>query len=73
MTITIIIRRSLPRVAVNPGHDNISCRGMYATTKIYGIEGHSYQLDIFYGGKHYKSDIQRMESHCLYLIEIEAF
>lgn len=50
------------RVAVNPGHDNISCRGMYATTKIYGIEGHSYQLDIFYGGKHYKSDIQRMES-----------
>ena len=50
------------RVAVNPGHDNISCRGMYATTKIYGIEGHYYQFDIFYGGKHYKSDIQRMES-----------
>lgn len=25
------------------------CNGMYVTTKIYGIEGHSYQLDIHDG------------------------
>lgn len=37
------------------------CRGMYVTTKIYGIEGHSYQLEIYYDGKHYESDIQKME------------
>lgn len=36
-------------------------RGMYVTTKIYGIEGHSYQLDIYHNGKHYESDVQKME------------
>lgn len=28
-------------------------RGVYATTKIYGIEGHTYILDIYYKGKHH--------------------
>lgn len=28
-------------------------RGVYATTKIYGIEGHTYKLDIFYEGVHH--------------------
>ena len=27
--------------------------GVYVTTKIYGIEGHEYALDIFHQGKHY--------------------
>lgn len=37
------------------------CDGVYATTKIYGIEGHSYSLDIYREGKHYLSDVQKME------------
>lgn len=37
------------------------CNGVYVTTKIYGIEGHSYRLDIYYNGKHYQSDVQKME------------
>ncbi len=37
------------------------CDGVYVTTKIYGIEGHSYSLDIYQGGKHFQSDVQRME------------
>lgn len=37
------------------------CNGMYVTTKIYGIEGHSYRLDIYRGENHYQSDIQKME------------
>lgn len=28
-------------------------RGVYATTKIYGIEGHTYTLDIYYKGEHH--------------------
>lgn len=28
-------------------------RGVYVTTKIYGIEGHTYKLDIFYNGEHH--------------------
>ena len=27
--------------------------GIYITTKIYGIEGHTYSLDIYYKGKHH--------------------
>lgn len=27
--------------------------GIYATTKIYGIEGHTYKLDIYYKGEHH--------------------
>lgn len=38
-----------------------ACNGMYVTTKIYGIEGHSYSLDIYYDGKHFESDVQKME------------
>ena len=49
------------REGVNPGYIEDSCRGMYVTTKIYGIEGHSYQLEIYYNGKHYESDVQKME------------
>lgn len=37
------------------------CDGVYVTTKIYGMEGHSYSLDIYHGGKHFQSDVQRME------------
>lgn len=35
--------------------------GIYVTTKIRGTEGHSYRLDIYHGGKHYRSDVQKME------------
>lgn len=28
-------------------------RGVYATTKIYGIEGHTYKLDIYHNGEHH--------------------
>ena len=35
--------------------------GVYVTTKLYGIEGHSYSLDIYYAGKHFESDVQKME------------
>lgn len=35
--------------------------GIYVTTKIRGTEGHSYVLDIYHGGKHYQSDVQKME------------
>lgn len=28
-------------------------RGIYVTTKIYGIEGHTYTLNIYYKGEHY--------------------
>lgn len=49
------------RERVNLMYDNGSGRGMYVTTKIYGIEGHSYQLDIYHDGKHYQSDVQKME------------
>ena len=49
------------RENVNPSYNEDSCRGMYVTTKIYGIEGHSYQLEIYYDGKHYESDVQKME------------
>lgn len=37
------------------------CDGLYVTTKIYGTEGHSYRLDIYHDGKHYESDVQKME------------
>lgn len=37
---------------VGTGEKNRS-RGVYVTTKIYGIEGHTYTLDIFYKGKHH--------------------
>ena len=35
--------------------DNVfpKSRGVYATTKIYGIEGHTYTLDIYYKGEHH--------------------
>lgn len=45
----------------NAGHNESNWRGIYVTTKIYGIEGHSYQLDIYRNGKHYQSDVQKME------------
>lgn len=48
------------RVDINIRHGEL-CNGMYVTTKIYGIEGHSYQLDIYHEDKHYQSDIQKME------------
>lgn len=43
--------------------------GIYVTTKIYGIEGHTYTLNIYYKGEHYvatetmipKTDITDME------------
>lgn len=34
--------------------------GIYVTTKIRGTEGHSYKLDIYHGGKHYRSDVQKI-------------
>lgn len=49
------------RESVNPKDGDSTGRGMYVTTKIYGIEGHSYQLDIYHAGKHYQSDVQKME------------
>lgn len=49
------------RESVNSGYIENSCRGMYVTTKIYGIEGHSYKLEIYHDGKYYESDIQKME------------
>lgn len=49
------------RENVAAGFIEDSCRGMYVTTKIYGIEGHSYKLEIYYNGKHYESDIQKMD------------
>lgn len=43
--------------------DGKVCRnaGIYVTTKIRGTEGHSYLLDIYHDGKHYQSDVQKME------------
>lgn len=35
------------------GHYEGMMDGVYVTTKIYGIEGHEYALDISYQGKHY--------------------
>lgn len=32
---------------------NLNMGGIYLTTKIYGVEGHVYDLDINYKGKHY--------------------
>lgn len=55
-------------MAVNPGHDNISCRGMYATTKIYGIEGHSYQLVFFMEENIISLIFKEWNLHCLLLI-----
>lgn len=48
------------RTAINDLFEN-ACNGIYVTTKIYGIEGHSYSLDIYYNGKHFESDVQKME------------
>lgn len=51
-----------------------SGKGMYVTTKIYGIEGHSYQLDIYYEGKHCQSDVQRMEPALIFTdIKLKKF
>ena len=36
--------------------------GMYMTTKLYGIVGHSYSLDIHYDGQHFESEAQEMVS-----------
>lgn len=49
------------REVANAGYNEDNWKGMYVTTKIYGIEGHSYQLDIYHDGKHYQSDVQKME------------
>lgn len=35
--------------------------GMYVTTKLYGIVGHSYSLDFYCDGKHFESEAQKME------------
>lgn len=35
------------------GHNEGMSRGVYVTTKIYGIEGHEYVLDILHQGEHY--------------------
>lgn len=44
-------------------HDNKldTQTGLYVTTRIRGTEGHSYVLDIDCDGKHYRSDVQKME------------
>mgnify|MGYP000022846073 FL=1 len=42
-----------------------SAGGVYVTTKLYGIEGHSYSLDIYYNGKHFESDTQKMEANLI--------
>lgn len=40
------------RTSINSMYEN-QCRGVYVTTKIYGIEGHTYALDINYNGVHH--------------------
>ena len=35
------------------GNGRYRGRGVYITTKIYGIEGHTYTLDIYYKGEHH--------------------
>lgn len=42
----------MDEVSLNRIHKNQS-RGIYVTTKIYGIEGHTYTLDIYYKGVHH--------------------
>lgn len=38
-----------------------SVGGMYVTTKLYGIVGHSYSLDFYCDGKHFESEAQKMD------------
>lgn len=47
--------------AVINGMYEYACNGVYVTTKIYGVEGHSYSLDIYHDGKHFKSGVEKME------------
>ena len=53
-------KRRKEEASVNGIYRN-SAGGLYVTTKLYGIEGHSYSLDIYYAGKHFESDVQKME------------
>ena len=53
-------KRRKEEASVNGIYRN-SAGGLYVTTKLYGIEGHSYSLDIYYNGKHFESDVQKME------------
>lgn len=42
-----------------------AANGIYVTTKIYGIPGHSYSLDIYHKDKHYASEAQTMDEPLL--------
>lgn len=43
------------QVTVNMMNEKGNFDGFYVTTKLYGIEGHDYTLDILYQGDHYVS------------------